>query len=71
MAAVQNEPPFGFQFIEAARVHEVLGRGIHGRLIRGVSASAPLSKGVPRMSIRSHDIAIHLAGEGTDVVAPG
>jgi hypothetical protein len=51
VAAMHNEPPCGFQFIEAARVHEIRGRGIHGRLIRGVSTSAPFSERVPRMSI--------------------
>jgi hypothetical protein len=69
VTAVHDKPAFGFQFLKTARVHEIRGRGIHGRLIREVSASAPFGKGVPRMSIRSIDIARNLAGEGTYVVA--
>jgi len=47
--------PLCFQFLKTARVHQIRGRGIHGRLIRQVSASAPFGKGVPRISIRSID----------------
>src|ERR1700730_12641514 len=52
MAAVHNKPPLGFQLLNAARAHEIRGRGIHGRLIRQASAAAPFSKGLPRMSIQ-------------------
>src|ERR1700757_3325991 len=54
VAATHHEPPFGFQFIEAASVYEIQCRGIHGRLIRGGFASAAFSGGVPKMSIRSN-----------------
>jgi len=70
VAAVHNKPALGFQLLKTARVHEIRGRGIHGRLIREVYASAPFGKDIPRMSIRSTDIARNRAGEGTDVVAP-
>jgi hypothetical protein len=52
VATVHNKPTLGFQLFKTARVHEIRGRGIHGRLIREVSASAPFGKDIPRMSIR-------------------
>ena len=39
VAAVHNKPALGFQLLKTARMHEIRGRGIHGRLIREVSAS--------------------------------
>src|SRR5438270_11235496 len=30
VTAMHDEPPFGFQFIEAAGGHEIRGRGVHG-----------------------------------------
>jgi hypothetical protein len=38
VTTVHNKPAFGFQFLKTARVHKIRGRGIHGRLIREVSA---------------------------------
>src|ERR1700730_3194949 len=52
MSAVHNDPPLGFQLLEAARAHEIRGRSIHGLLIRQASAAAPFSKRLPRMSIQ-------------------
>ena len=34
MAAAHDEPPLGFQLLEAARAHEIRGRHVHGRLSR-------------------------------------
>ena len=44
VAAVHDKPALGFQLFKTARVYEIRGRGIHGRLIREVSASAPFGK---------------------------
>ena len=63
VTAMHDEPPFGFQFIEAAGGHEIRGRGVHGRLIRGISRQRHSARGVPRMSIRSTNAAIDLPGE--------
>jgi hypothetical protein len=64
VAAVHNKPTLGFQLFKTARVYEIRRRAIHERLIREVSASVPFGKDIPRMSIRSTDIAKNLAGEG-------